>query len=315
MPLKENVHNNPDLLCIGPQRCATTWLYRNLKKSPSVHSVISKEIHYFDPFYIPQRKEFNEHRKRKANNFLGLFKYIPPQLGESISKKLSFFHKNFSYVQKMYWYLRIPKEPNDNWYKSLYSKAKPNQITIDYTASYCMLKQDGIQHILRVNPQIKIMIIIRDPIERALSHYKMVQEKNNFEMSLEHFCLKAADKNGFIYQQSDYETILNEWLPQFAKDKIKVLFYDDLKQDPANYLKGICDFAEIELTEDMLGTSAKTIYPTRTNLMLDAESKQILYKLFNPTIESLMIRFPERTKLFKTWQKRYKQNPIDDKNL
>lgn len=90
-----------------------------------------------------------------------------------------------------------------------------------------MLKQDGISHILKVNPNVKILLIIRDPIERAVSHYKMVQEKNNFEISQTDLCIKAADKKGFIYQQSNYAAILDEWLPRFETNKIKILFYDD----------------------------------------------------------------------------------------
>lgn len=69
MSLKPNIGNAPDLLCIGPQRCGTTWIYCNLRKNPYIHTIVSKEIHYFDPFYIPWRKDFHEYRKNKARKF------------------------------------------------------------------------------------------------------------------------------------------------------------------------------------------------------------------------------------------------------
>ena len=93
----------------------------------------------------------------------------------------------------------------------------------------------------------------------------MVQEKNNLDISLADLCTKSADKNGFIYQQSDYATILDEWLPRFEKNKIKILFYDDLKKDSTQYLKSICDFAGIELTKDMVDSTSKKVYLKKPN--------------------------------------------------
>lgn len=295
----------PDVLCIGPQRCATTWLYSNLKKSPNYFSLISKELHYFDPLYIPKRKKFHEHSKHKASKFLGIFKFIPPKFGQQIAHILTPFYQNFKFVEKMYWKLGIPNKPNDDWYCSLFSKAKPNQITFDFTASYCMLNEKGISHILNINPDIKIILIIRDPIERALSHYKMVYEKNNYKLSIEDFLVQASDKDGFIYQQSDYSTILRKWQSAIKSSNIKICFYDDLIKDPAGYLQRICEFTGSSITEEMLDSSKAVVYPTKTPLVLDIKSKTQLYDLFKPAIAELEERFPERLQLFKTWHKRY----------
>ena len=75
MSLKPNLGKGPDLLCIGPQHCGTTWIYCNLRKNPHVHTVVSKEIHYFDPFYIPQKKFMNIEKIKQVSSegFLNTF--------------------------------------------------------------------------------------------------------------------------------------------------------------------------------------------------------------------------------------------------
>jgi hypothetical protein len=137
-----------------------------------------------------------------------------------------------------------------------------NNIPDDYfkligekTPSLMYLK-DTHQRLFSVNPHVKIILSLRDPIERAYSAYSMqygrglvdkdfltlanddVTSKNNivdFSTQGKHYMRK-----GLYYQQ--LKNIL-EW---FNRDNILIVFLEQLKLDPKEVYKQIYDFLGVE---------------------------------------------------------------------
>lgn len=89
-------------------------------------------------------------------------------------------------------------------------------------------------------PDCKIICVLREPIERLYSHYKMMRPFAGFQ-DFEH---TLAEVPGFA-DSSRYAQHLKAWQDSFGKENVLVLLYDDLEADPQAFLDQVCSFVGI----------------------------------------------------------------------
>ena len=107
-------------------------------------------------------------------------------------------------------------------------------------------------------PKAKICIILRKPDERAYSQFNLLRNKVFYsKISYIEFltkCLKfqqeeellVNDKNFLILKESDYATLIEEWLFVFNISDVHICFYDDLKSNPENFFNALFGFCKLE---------------------------------------------------------------------
>ena len=163
--MKKN-HRCPDFLCIGAQKAGTTWLHENLNKHPDIGLPDVKELHYFD-----SRERILTHNLRRrllrphsAPFWLkkSLDKWRIPMLKKQIKSQL--IHGNLveaiGYLDDFYNF------SNDRLYSDLFNYI-PEKITGEITPDYSTLNKDSVSHIYQIMPEVKIIFILRNPIDRA----------------------------------------------------------------------------------------------------------------------------------------------------
>jgi hypothetical protein len=146
-----------------------------------------------------------------------------------------------------------------------------------------MYHPDIANRIKQVFPDVKILIILRDPISRAVSHYRMClkrgietrkldkalfQELNLEKLSNSRDTIPqrgqtALEVNNYI-AWSEYGRILEKYFELFSQNKIKVIFSSSLKNDATNTLIEICDFLEID-SDFICSITNKEHHVTRTS--------------------------------------------------
>ena len=130
-----------------------------------------------------------------------------------------------------------------------------NEIILGESSTpYLYFHKQTINHIKLLVPdyrQIKILIILRDPAERAYSQYmhnrRDLREQLSFEDAIRdeeyrkkenwHFDYFYIDK-GFYYEQ------VKDYLENF--DHVKICFYDDLESNPQKMLNEIYSFLGVD---------------------------------------------------------------------
>ncbi len=123
----------PDFLIIGGQKCGTTWLWDMLKQHPGTDLPIKKEIHFFSTSeYCNKGKEWY------YSHFSDL----------DSSKVVGEASTSYLYDYVTYSLNPTPALENDHSLPSI-----PELITNEF-------------------PNIKILILLRDPVKRAISAYK-----------------------------------------------------------------------------------------------------------------------------------------------
>ncbi len=107
-------------------------------------------------------------------------------------------------------------------------------------------------------PEAKIIAILRAPIDRAYSQYLMSTRRGQEDRPVaEAFAASAqigeADtdtpESVRYFQFSDYETVLSEYVRLYGRDRILVLFQEDLDRDPRGVLRRITDFLGVGYVE------------------------------------------------------------------
>ena len=156
-----------------------------------------------------------------------------------------------------------PKEPHfftHNWYEGLdWYREKfsgpPNTIWIDASTSYAMAPLSGTHahrreeeykgvpdKVFSVNPNAKLIYLLRDPVERAYSGYwhevRMGVENEDFATALL--------KDSLYLDTSNYYEQLLLWLQFFSLSSFLFILFEDLKDDPERVTTECWKFLEVD---------------------------------------------------------------------
>jgi Sulfotransferase domain len=130
------------------------------------------------------------------------------------------------------------------WYENHYQSRKNEKIAGEYSTSY-FSDSDAPNRIHGYNKNIKLLLCLRNPIERAYS-----QHKHSIRLgfvSEDNLIFKNALKNNPTYiSQSLYYSQLSRWLTFFDQSQILIILYDEIQNNPKNVKKKLYSFLNID---------------------------------------------------------------------
>ena len=163
-----------------------------------------------------------------------------PQICCSEPKELHFFNKNHGFHKpNSAW--RYKK--GMNWYKKHFSHCKPNQLKGEIDPLY-IYEREALQLIKKHFPRIKVIVSLRNPIERAYSYYYHLKSKNIFKnLSFE----KAIEKEPELKEWGLYFKYIKNCLEIFSRENVLILIYEDLQKDPIKFIQKIYEFLKVDV--------------------------------------------------------------------
>lgn len=139
-------------------------------------------------------------------------------------------------------------------YSKLFEKASPRQLTGECSTSYLYLYNKTIANIKKFRndySSVKIIIVLRNPVDRAYSQYlwrvRDGREDLTFEEAISQEAKRMKDNYSFDYFYLDrgkYYSQVKAYLQEF-KD-VKIILYEDLKINIEKELRDICQFLKVE---------------------------------------------------------------------
>jgi hypothetical protein len=190
----------------------------------------------------------------KKPNFMGigsakcgttsLFYYLRqhPDIYLPLEKELNFFNNDNNYCQGFTGYL--------NQY---FTKAEKFKARGEITPSYFDNPEKVIPRLKEnfESGELKFILLLRNPVERAFSHYlHMVCHQNESEsfedaLSLENARLKQNLNKGY-FTDGLYAEKLEHWLTAFGRKQFFILLTHELAEDANNQLKLLFQFLGID---------------------------------------------------------------------
>lgn len=162
----------------------------------------------------------------------------------------------------------------------------------DATPIY-MYWQHSIARIARYNPEARLVLILRSPIERAYSHWVMEQKNGKewlpFPLAIRLERLrKVFWKNGqhrhFSYcERGYYASQIKNILNYFPENQLKIIKNEDLRQRHFQTLNEICDFLDLSRFD---WPESRTVFSNSYNDM-SSGSRAYLERHFTPDIAAL----------------------------
>jgi hypothetical protein len=109
------------------------------------------------------------------------------------------------------------------------------------------LQDHDLEKIQSLNPEMKFIFIIRNPIERAWSAVRFFRKKDrgvDLDMWNDEDIITLLKMPGTL-QRGDYEQTLQKYRKRFKQGHILLCFYDAIQDNPKGLLDSIADFLAI----------------------------------------------------------------------
>jgi hypothetical protein len=130
-----------------------------------------------------------------------------------------------------------------DWYQGFFSRCV-NTIAVGEVSNRYFVTPEAPARIASVLPDIKLITVLRNPFDHIHSMYRygkkngMIDPKMSFE--------QAIEKKPWLITRNYYGDILKRYLKHFSHQNILIAFYDDLKQDPTNFIQTIFRFIGVD---------------------------------------------------------------------
>lgn len=99
-----------------------------------------------------------------------------------------------------------------------------------------------VEKIAAYSPEARFVYIMRDPIERTLSHYwHMVEHRGEQRGALE-----AITRNSHYTDVSHYASQLAPYIERFGRDRVYALTFEELKNDTLGTVRAVYDWLGVD---------------------------------------------------------------------
>ncbi len=148
-----------------------------------------------------------------------------------------------------------------DWYSRFFKHCKNTDgvRAIGEVSNTYIFSPEAAKRIAQHLPNVKLIYNLRDPIDRAFSHYLFLRRNGSLTCSFE----EAVQARPDLLSRGLYARHLTPYFELFPADQRLCLIYDDLKSDPDAYANTVFTFLQVDpklyqgvASERVLGSSA-----------------------------------------------------------
>jgi hypothetical protein len=224
----------PDFIYIGMEKAGSDWLYDQLQAHPDFWMPPIKGLHYLDDPH-PQMKNAKMQLER-----------LEKRRGRSRKNRRPLDDKDEKFLRDL---LACSGQPRDlDRYVSFF-RYKDGKLSGDVTAPYALLREEVIREVGQRLPDVKVVLLVRDPVARAWSHLSMAHREGKFDDRL----LQDASRfRSFVQNSHSIKTrsfaskVLERWRMSAPAVQLQYFFFDDIANDSVNARSQILCYLEAD---------------------------------------------------------------------
>jgi len=211
----------PDFVLAGPNRTGSTWVHDQFDRHPQVFLAKPKEIHYFSTLGMPHHPL---HESDDLDWYVEHFRLTRKRVAERRAR----CRANFGRKRR--------------WDPTVIGEA---------SASYAAMDDTRVGDLVRLSPDLKVLITVRHPIARAWSHAK-------FDLCVRrHRAIKDVPAEEieryfgrrWVWESGLYSEMRAKWSRHLAPGNLLLALFDDIVERPVDLLQRIARFIGVDDNE------------------------------------------------------------------
>ena len=239
----------PDFFLVGAAKAGTTALQQALDAHPDIYMSPLKEPNFFCSDIEPKNLNTDLKKKLEADHIEDWI-----QSGMPNSRWRA--------------YLR-----DEKLYSALFAPALATQVTGEASVSY-LYSTKAAENIHTAKPNAKIIMILRNPIERSWSHFLMEVRLGIVDPSFKDAFESTAKiqhplwgNNPLFLHAGLYNEQIKRYQKLFNQSQLHIIIYDNYRNNPQEVLKKVYLFLGVDPAKADLSIALKRNNEARTGVL------------------------------------------------
>lgn len=177
-----------------------------------------------------------------------------------------------------------------DWYRAQFAPAPAGTKAGEITPAYAILSHELIAEVRREFPDIRLLYLMRNPVDRAWSgalmavqHAAMMVNEASDCWFIDHFNSAGSRCRG------DYKACMEAWLRQFEPERLRWFLYDEVVADPRAVLVACAEHLGVDpgFFRDLPAEKLNARYNEGTGAPIRPALHAYLARLYRPQILAL----------------------------
>ena len=213
-------------LCVGAAKAGTSWLFDQLARHPEVHLRSIKELHFFDALENGRLDRELAKHKQEQGALLARLAGDGRTPTDAQAKRLQ---------DRADWMDVLEYGTDETAYLNYIQTGKGDaKVVGDLTPAYALLSRERLGRMARMSSDVRMVYLLRDPIERLWSHVRMIAARRETDgivsatktsRILERVFSGAEDQ---IVMRSDYAGALERLTAAVPGRKLLVEVFEEM---------------------------------------------------------------------------------------
>lgn len=294
-------------ICIGAQKAGTSWLYSVLAGDNRLQMpMFLKEVHFFD--YVHGNAVLINRWRATWLRRLAKEKRFKDVLAAYLHHGAAHVFPNRELRPLFHQVSLCLRRLDDSWYVDYLRCDGSKVFSVDITPCYAVVDREGFAHMARVSDNLKLLFILRDPVDRIRSAIiQDVKNRSDAEEQMHKLVresaveLKRRADSRHIRRRSDYLATLREIAGAGLMDHLKIVFYSDIVSAPVDVIDDVYAHMGLERHEDVDSAIGRFVHRS-PSVRIAEDFFDVMRPMYAPMLAAIdreYVRLPNE------WKQRY----------
>jgi hypothetical protein len=138
-------------------------------------------------------------------------------------------------------YFSMRYDKGDDWYLSFFDDCSGQKVRGEFSVTYYR-NPEVKDRIYQFNPSMKILMNLRDPVDRSYSHYRFKSQLGEYQEPFS----EALQVHPEIIQWSKYGELVLPYVETFGRENVHFIKQEDIHGHPEQVTRELFEFLEVD---------------------------------------------------------------------